>query len=846
MSGALADVTVIDLTTEMWGSLGAALLGDLGADVVRIEDLSRPARDADRDGLNPPERIDAEAELVQRNKRSVGLDLSTETGRDLFRRLVAGADALVTDRPFAELEAAGWGYDALSADHPGLVYARGSGFGPHGPDRDRPALDELAAARTGVMPTMPQPGQPPVYAGVGPMYTAVMLALGVVTALHHRAATGEGQLVDASLFGGNLYAATLSVDAYLAMRDDRLCEPISRLDSANPMSGAGLSYPTSDGRWITLTMPDSDRWWPAFSEVVGIAVDDPRFDSHDKRCGPGRRELIDLLESTFSAQPAAHWRRLFDEKRLSADIMERYEYAAGLAQAALNRYIVDLEHPSYGRWSSLGFPVHMGATPARHRRMAPGVGQHSAEVLDDRLGLADDEIAALESEGVIGTARPGGLTSAAVNDTPVPREPVDPPAAEASGGAGAPRAAATGGRRPLDGIRVLDLTVWFQGPVCAQYLADFGAEVIHVERPGTGDQSRGVLSINAVPAAGWNQYFMVNNRNKKSLAVDLKSDGGRRVVHDLVARSDVFLWNQSMANLEPLGLDHATLSAINPGLVYATNSGYGHRGDNRPAFDMTVQALTGIMTRLGEPGQPPIYLGLGAGDAFGGLLSALGIMAALHRRRATGLGQHVDASLLGAQLLLAAPTLQRYLATGDGRYADQRSRRDTANPLWNRNPAADRWLFVCLENTDGSWKRLTDVLGAADLAADPRFATAEGRRANGPALVDALDAAFAGRDAAPWVEALRAEGVPSEVIVRYDGLLHDRQARANLYIASAHCAAAGGEVEFRGLPVTLHRTPGRVETLGPELGQDTEILLMEALELDWDEISDLKASGAIP
>ena len=135
--------------------------------------------------------------------------------------------------------------------------------------------------------------------------------------------------------------------------------------------------------------------------------------------------------------------------------------------------------------------------------------------------------------------------------------------------------------------------MWFQGPVCSQHLADFGAEVIHIERPEFGDPARGVRSINAVPVADWNQYFLVVNRNKKSMAIDLKSDEGRALIHRMVAESDVFLWNQTMANLEPLGLDYETLSAINPGLVFATNCGYGHRGINKPAFDMTVQALTG-------------------------------------------------------------------------------------------------------------------------------------------------------------------------------------------------------------------------------------------------------------
>ena len=172
--------------------------------------------------------------------------------------------------------------------------------------------------------------------------------------------------------------------------------------------------------------------------------------------------------------------------------------------------------------------------------------------------------------------------------------------------------------KPLEGIRVLDATVWFQGPVCAQFLADMGAEVIHLERPVTGDQARGVKSIAAVPVADWNQYFLAVNRNKKSVAIDLKKDEGRDLVHRLVEKSDVFLWNQGIESLSGLGLDYDTLKALNPGLIHATNSGYGIQGSvSKPSFDMTVQALTGIMARLGEPGQPPIYLGLGAGDAYG-------------------------------------------------------------------------------------------------------------------------------------------------------------------------------------------------------------------------------------
>jgi crotonobetainyl-CoA:carnitine CoA-transferase CaiB-like acyl-CoA transferase len=401
--------------------------------------------------------------------------------------------------------------------------------------------------------------------------------------------------------------------------------------------------------------------------------------------------------------------------------------------------------------------------------------------------------------------------------------------------------------RALEGIRVIDLTVWFQGPVCAQHLADFGAEVIKVERPVHGDQARGVQSIKALPVGDWNQYFLVINRNKKSMALDLKRQEGREILYRLVEKSDVFLSNLGMENLAAWDLTYAKLSAINPRLVYATNTGYGHRATtSKPAFDMTVQALTGLMPRLGEPGQPPIYLGMGSGDAFGGLLSALGIMLALHQRRRTGRGQLVDASLYGAQLFLGAPTLQAFLATGSPRYVEQQARRDAPNPLWNRYAARDKWVFLCVENQDDRFARLCESLEQPDLAADPRFAGAAQRMAHRRELVAALDATLAQRDAGEWLARWQRAGITASPIQTFEDLSRDPQAWENDYFVRTHCAAVNREVTVRGLPITLGKTPGSVESLGPELGQDTELIMAEVLGYTWEEIGELREKGAIP
>jgi crotonobetainyl-CoA:carnitine CoA-transferase CaiB-like acyl-CoA transferase len=397
----------------------------------------------------------------------------------------------------------------------------------------------------------------------------------------------------------------------------------------------------------------------------------------------------------------------------------------------------------------------------------------------------------------------------------------------------------------LDGIRVIDLTMWFQGPVAGQHLADLGAEVIHFERPQGGDLGRGVRTIKALPVGDWNQYFLVINRNKKSMAVDLGKPAGVEIMHKLVAESDVFLSNLSRSALAKWKCSYDELRAINPKLVYAMGSGYGPFGGiTKPSFDMTVQALTGIMARLGEPEQPPIYLGMGSGDAMGGIMAALGIMLALKARERTGTGQFIDASLYGAQLFMASPTLQAFLATGDQRYEKQRSRTAPDNPLWNTYPARDRWVFLCEENTDAAWERLCGTLGGA-LASDERFAAAAGRSEHATALVGALDEVLRQRPAEDWLTRWREAGITATLVRNLEELGDDPQAWENDYFVKTHCDEVNREVTVRGLPVGFSKTPGAVRHLGPELGQDTEMTLVDTLGYTWEQVGELKEQGVI-
>ncbi|HZR82319.1 MAG TPA: CoA transferase [Candidatus Binatia bacterium] len=400
---------------------------------------------------------------------------------------------------------------------------------------------------------------------------------------------------------------------------------------------------------------------------------------------------------------------------------------------------------------------------------------------------------------------------------------------------------------PLEGIRVLDWTIWQQGPICSLMLGDLGADVIKIESRAGGDPGRGVLRAQGLDVGSLpNFYFEANNRGKRSIALDVQTAEGREIVHRLAEKADVFVQNFRPGAAERAGLGYADLRARNPRIVYASGSGFGRSGPDaeRPCMDYLGLARSGIMMAVGEPGSPPLAIQGAIADQMGGTILAFAVMTALLVRERTGVGQEVDASLLGAMSWLQGLSLSARLMLGNE--MPRFSRRSAFNPLWNHYRCKDdRWIAFAMAQADRWWKDFVRVLGRPDLGEDERYATMVGRGMNAAEIISILDEIFASRTSAEWAAALDDGGDFIFTLVNaVNDLPNDPQVRANGLIASvAH--PTSGTAEMLNLPIRLSATPPRIAGSAPEHGQHTEQVLVEELGYGWDAVAALKEKQVI-
>jgi formyl-CoA transferase/CoA:oxalate CoA-transferase len=400
--------------------------------------------------------------------------------------------------------------------------------------------------------------------------------------------------------------------------------------------------------------------------------------------------------------------------------------------------------------------------------------------------------------------------------------------------------AGAGRTGPLDGIVVLDLTRVLSGPYCTMLLADLGARVIKIEQPRKGDDTRAW----GPPFVGdESAYFLSINRNKESLTLDLKKEGGRALLERLAGGADVLVENFRPGTMDRLGFGYGVVSDRWPRLVYCSISGFGQTGRRRhePGYDAVVQAEGGLMSITGDADGPPYRLGVAVSDIVTGMFAAHGITAALFARERSRRGQLVDIAMLDSTVALLTYQAAGYFAT-----------RTPPVRMGNRHPTivpyetfgAVDGEFVLAVGNDDLWRKLCRVVGLESMADDPRYASNRDRVANYTEVRSALDARLRTRPRAEWIAALTAEGVPCGSVRDIGQVLQDQQLHDREMLSTVEHATLGS-VRVLGTPIKLSATPGSVRTAPPVLGQHTDQILRTDLGLSREEIASLRAADVI-
>ncbi|MBX6320577.1 MAG: CoA transferase [Rhodospirillaceae bacterium] len=402
---------------------------------------------------------------------------------------------------------------------------------------------------------------------------------------------------------------------------------------------------------------------------------------------------------------------------------------------------------------------------------------------------------------------------------------------------------------PLSGLRVFDLTRILAGPTCTQLFGDLGADVIKVERPGAGDDTRKWGPPYVKDAAGRDTtesaYYLSANRNKRSVTIDIAKPEGQALARRLVARCDVLIENFKVGDMTRYGLSYADLKDAHPRLIYCSITGFGQTGPYaaRPGYDFLAQGMGGIMSVTGAPDGPPMKVGVAVADVVCGLYAATAVLAALHHRERTGRGQYIDLGLLDTQVAWLVNVGLNYLVGGT---VPQRLGNEHPNIVpYTVLPCADGHFILAVGN-DAQFAKFCAFAGAPELAGDPRFATNTARVRNREALAPLLVDLARRKSRDEWVEGLTRAGVPCGPVNTVDQVFADPQVQARgMRITMPHPAAGEGTVDLIGNPIKLSDSAVEYRRPPPLLGEHTDEVLHELLDMDGNEIGALRARNVI-
>ncbi len=395
---------------------------------------------------------------------------------------------------------------------------------------------------------------------------------------------------------------------------------------------------------------------------------------------------------------------------------------------------------------------------------------------------------------------------------------------------------------PLTGLRVLDLTRVLAGPTCTQMLGDLGAEVIKIERPEAGDDTRG-FAPPFVPNTKESAYFVGVNRNKKSVTLDIAKPEGQAIIHKLLEHCDILVENFKVGALAKYGLGYEQLAKTHPRLIYCSITGFGQSGPYapRPGYDALIQAMGGVMSLTGEPNGSPQKVGVPVADLFAGLYGCIGILAAVNHRNSTGQGQQIDIGMLDTHVAWLANQGMNYLATGENP-ARLGNQHPNIAP-YQEFPTKDGYLILAVGN-DPTFERFCKAFGQEALLADPRFATNPIRVQNRQLVTDTLTPVMKSKTTAEWIDALEALKIGCGPINTLEQVFADPHVQAReMVVEMSH--GSGETVKVIANPVKLSATPPSYRSAPPVLGEHTEDVLASVLNMSASDIAALREKGIL-
>lgn len=817
--GALAPLDglrVVELATGVAGPYAGKLLCDAGAEVVKVEDAAGdPLRRFTACGHALGDGEDSALfRYLNASKRSLSLDLADEAGRRAALELAATSDIWIESFGPGGLAARGLPLEALQEANPTLVVVSISPWGLGGPWAERPATEFTLQAVCGSSIRRGLPGRPPVAAGgeLGCFATGAYAGAGALAAWLLARRTGQGQHLDVSIFEGVVTVLT----TFFGLRGHWIREPMA------PAAEAPSIEPAKDG-WVGVCTYTGQQWhdFCALIERPDLKEDE-RF-LHSAHRFASR----DLLQAAIHA-----WTR----ERTVEEIVERASLLRVPSAPVLDAPgVLGCDH-----FEARGIFVenpHGFRQPRVPYRL--GLGQLRPPGRAPSLGADTEAVRAELESGARRRATPAPAPTPAPTPTPT-AAPVSVP--DRDGDAAKPPAL------PFEGLRIVDLTAFWAGPVVTSFFADLGADVIKVESLKRPDGMRFVGATGNQPLWEWSEVFHGVNPGKRSITLDLDTDEGKVLLGRLLDGADVLAENASVRVLENFGLGFEKLHARHPRLILLRMPAWGLEGPwrDRPGFAANIEQAAGIAWMTGYPELPFVPQ---CCDPIGGIHAAFGLMAALEMRRRTGRGQQVECSLVEPALNVAATQTLEWQAYGR-RLERDANRGPTAAPqgLYRgrppRQPDEPEWLAIAVED-DAQWAGLRRALGDPDWARDPALAGAAGRRAAHDVVDEALARWCAERHALDAEAVLLAEGVPAAAAVNAHFLIPNPQIRSRGFYQTLRHPVTG-PTPYPNLPIRFSgRGPGLHAFPAPTLGQHNEEILGGELGLSHAELEALREKKII-